>query len=811
LTEYGKFSKNNLEFHVTRPDAPAPWANYLTNGRYHALISHTGGGFSYYVSPKDSRITRWRYNSLPADRPGRYFYLREQDSGGEYWSPAWQPTCRNLDSYLCRHGLNYTRIQSEYRGVESDLTFYVGEDDLEIWRFKFKNKTKKKKKLDLFTSVELCLGHALVDLINQPNDQHFNEVSFDKESEILLASKRYWVKYNGPTVEQANEAWDQNVFLASNLPVKGFDGSRELFIGPWRSESNPIAVEEGRCRNTEITAGDAMGVLQFDLDIPAGKSVDGMILLGVVPKRKGLNGVKELVRKYRVKKTVDGQLKKIKEDWKDYLSHYQTKTPSAEINRMVNVWNQYQVNVTFQCSRNASYYHGGLLFGRGYRDSCQDTFGPLKARNEEVHSRILEMSRYGFKDGSVYHLYFPLTGGGERTGHSDTPLWFPLAVCAYLKETGRFDLLQEKTLYADGGSGTIYEHLLRNVEFVLRNLSPRKLPLFGPGDWNDTLDYVGRKGKGESLMSAGILCYVLREVIDLFKEIGQIGEAETIRFRRQEIVDSINENAWDGRWYIRGSRDDGGVIGSSKNEEGKIFLNAQSWMIIGGVAPKERALLAMDSVREMLDTPKGPKILHPAYTQADPGIGLATRCVPGKKENGAVFNHAASWAILAELLLRRPEIAWDYYQKTLPFNPVISQDRYQVEPYVYAEYVTSPDHPTFGQASHSWLTGSATWMLRNVTEYILGVRPEYHGLQVDPCIPKGWKKFSVTRKFRGAEYRIEFKAPKGRGGVAKKITVDGKPVMGQVLPLTGKGSVAKVQVELVPADEMEMKAPEEKA
>lgn len=793
MTRYGSFSKDNLEYIITRPDTPAPWVNYLTNGHYSALMSHVGGGFSFFESPRDSRITRWRYNSLPMDRPGRHFYLRDQ-STGKYWSPTWQPTQTDLDSYKCRHGLNYTRITSEYQGISVDLLYFVGEDDLEIWKFRIKNNTKRTKKLDLFASVELCLGHALVDLINQPNDQHFNDVHFNRESEILFATKRYWVTYGGATVKQANQDWDRWVFMASSLPVKGFDGSLKEFTGRWRSESNPIAVEEGKCRNTEITAGDAIAALQCPLEVAPGKSLEGVILLGVVPKTQGEESAIPIVEKYRNLKEINRQFTALKERWQQYLEHYQTETPSPEVNRMVNVWNQYQVQTTFLFSRSASYYHGGLLFGRGYRDSCQDLHGPLKASAPEVKTRILEMSRYGFQNGSVYHLYYPVSGGGELTGHSDTPLWFPLAVTNYLKETGDWDILGIRTPYADGGEGTILEHLMSNVRYVLENLSPRYLTLFGPGDWNDTLDYVGRQGRGESVMSSGVLCHVLSEVSEMLQHLGQSEEAESMEEWRQRVAESINRNCWDGRWYIRGTRDDGGVIGSNRCEEGKIFLNAQSWMIIGGVAPADRAIQAMDSVREILDTPKGPKILHPSYTRIDPGIGLATRCVPGKKENGAVFNHAVSWAVLGELFLRRADIAFDYYTKALPFNPVVKPDRYEVEPYVYAEYVTSPDHPTFGQASHSWLTGSATWMLRNLTEYFLGVRPTYKGLLVDPCVPTGWKKFSVTRKFRGATYNIQYSIPRGKGGKVTKVLFNGKPVSGQVLPMAKPGEKVEVKV-----------------
>ncbi len=783
MNKYGKFSEDRKEFIITRPDTPAPWVNYLSNGRYNGLISHTAGGFSFYLSPKDSRITRWRYNSMPVDRPGRYLYIRDEKDG-HFWSPTWQPTFTRLDSYECRHGLYYTRIKSLYRGLHHDLLYFVPEnDDLEIWRVRLQNQSERTLHLKLFAFVELCLGHALVDLINQPNDQHFNEVFFDSQNRILFASKRYWVRYGGPTVKQTNEAWDRYVFFSSSLTIEGWDGSKNLFIGRWRSEENPIAVEKGQCFNSEITAGDAVGALQMGAVIEPEKTADFVILLGVVPREQHSEKAAEIVNKYRDLSVVNYEFDKLREDWDEYLNHVQVQTPDNDMNTMLNVWNQYQTSVTFRFSRDASYYHGGLLFGRGYRDSCQDIMGPVIPRPRWVKDRILEMSRYQFADGSTFHLYYPLSHNGERTGHSDTPLWLPLAIMVYLKETGDFNFLNQKTSFYDSGEATILEHLFKAIDYSLSQLTDRYLPKFGPGDWNDTLDYLGRQGKGESVWVAMFLAFILRETAELCEYLKLDEKRKHYRKEYEKVKQSINTHCWDGAWYIRGTNDMGKVIGSSKNKEGKIFLNVQSWAVISGVADDDRALKCMDSVREHLDTPKGPKILHPAYTKIDPAIGLATRCVPGKKENGAVFTHPVSWAILAECLLGRGERAFRIYKQSLPMNPVIDIDRYEVEPYVYAEYVTSPDHPTYGQASHSWLTGSSTWMLRDGIDYILGVRPTYDGLIIDPCIPADWSSYSVVRKFRGKTYYIRVKNPQGKTKGVKRISVNGQKIDGNLIDL----------------------------
>ncbi len=433
------------------------------------------------------------------------------------------------------------------------------------------------------------------------------------------------------------------------------------------------------------------------------------------------------------------------------------------------------------------------MFGRGYRDSCQDVLGPVIPRPEWVKARILEMTRFQFRDGSTFHLYYPLTGGGEKTGHSDTPLWLPLAIMTYLKESGDFSLLEEKSPFHDEGEATVLRHLYAAIDYTLANLTGRYLAKFGPGDWNDTLDYLGRGGKGESVWVTQFLGYILRETIELCRVIGDQEAEARYRAEHAKVAAAVNAHCWDGEWYSRGTNDLGEVIGSAANEEGRIFLNTQSWAVISGIAEGERARMCMDAVIKHLETPKGPKILHPAYTRIDPNIGLATRCVPGKKENGAVFNHPVSWAILAECILGRGDRAFEIYKKALPMNPVVDIDRYQVEPYVYAEYVTSPDHPTFGQASHSWLTGSSAWMLRDGIDYICGVRPEYDGLRIDPCIPAAWRSYKVSRRFRGILFEISVTNPRGVNKGVREIKLNGAPIRGDLIRLSDPEVITAIQ------------------
>jgi len=800
--KYGFFDIKNKEFVITRPDTPSPWVNYLTNGQYHGLISNAGGGFSFYLSPRDSRITRWRYNSMPMDRPGRYIYLRDKASG-KYWSLTWQPTPHaRYKKYECRHGMNYTKISTEACGVQSEATFFIGEDNLEIWLVRLKNKKNAPVSLDVYSYAEMCLGHALVDLINQPNDKHFNDVHFVRDAQFLISSKRYWVTYSSATVAQANKAWNKWVFMASTLPVAGFDGAKDVFIGPWRSEENPVAIEQGVSFNTEITAGDAINSLRCPIELPAKGELEFCFMLGIVDKtgddmehtRQAESAASALVKKYRNLNQVKSQFQTLLDRRDDYLSAFQAQTPDPELNLFINMWNQYQTKTTFQFSRDASYHHGGLLFGRGYRDSCQDTLGVLFTKPQWGRERIIEMSARQFKDGSVYHCYYPLAGGGERTGHSDTPLWLPMIVVAYLKETADFAILDESVKFDDGGAASILDHIIAAVEYLKTKLNDKNLVYIGPGDWNDTLDYCGRAGKGISEMNTCIYAYILREMSDLLRRIGRAEKADEYENLYNVIKKSINENLWDGEWYIRAINDLGDPIGSKDSPEGKIFLNAQSWAVISGVAEGERAQSAMASAGRLCKTPKGPKILHPAYTQVNGNIGLATRCVPGKKENGAVFNHPVSWAYLAELLLKHADTAFQYYKQALPINPVVDIDRYEMEPYVYSEYVTSPDHPTFGQASHAWLTGSSVWMLRNTMDYLLGIRPTYDGLVIDPCIPAQWKSYHVARRFRGCIYDIEIENPGGVSCGVKSITLDGRPLAGNIIPPQTDGKKHKVKV-----------------
>lgn len=790
LEDYGYFEDDGRVFRITRPDTPAPWINYIGNGRYMGLVSNAGGGYSYWVCPRDSRITRHRYNALPWDRPGRYLYIRNEK--GEVWSPTWQPIPMDLQDYYCRHAPGWTEISSAHDGVRATMRHLVPrEDDLEVWRVTLANLEDRPRSLKLTAYVEYVLGHALVDLINQPNDQHFNITQWDAASQVLFATKNYWVQYGGVTVAQPNKAWDKEVFFASSLPVQTFESHKETFIGRWRSESNPVGVERGELRNTEITAGDACGALMSGVELKANQTLEFVVLLGVTEagdREKAL----QMVRKYRDVKTVDCAMGEVEKWWDWYLSALQVETPDQATNVMLNYWGKKQTWTTYTAARSAGYYHGGLLFGSGVRDSAQDLLGPLVADAKMAEVKILNILTHQFADGSTLHNWFPLTGVGEKTGHSDTPLWIPLAISSFIRETGDLDYLKRRVAWQDGGEDTVQEHMIRSLDYTLYNkMSPRNLPLFGPGDWNDTLDYVGRKGIGESIWVAQFLCYGLREASILLRRAGEEKKAAEYDHWYATVSEAINTLAWDGQWYVRGFRDDGGVIGSSRNTEGRIFLNTQSWAVMSGIASPERARMCMESVWRMCETARGPKMVSPAYRTVDPGIGLATRCVPGKKENGSIFNHPAAWAVVAEGMLGNGDRAYEYHSRCNPINQAHDPDAYLVEPYVWCEYVTSDEHPTFGQGSHSWLTGSGIWMYRGFLDWVLGVRPDYDGLVVAPALPAQWKQAKVVRRFRGCTYEIQIQNPRGISGGKPSLTVEGAAHEG-ALPAGQPGQVVHV-------------------
>jgi len=775
--KYGYFTKDGREFVITDPKTPRPWFNYMWNENYAGLISHTGGGFSYLESPRDNRLTRMRYNCLPWDRPGRYVIVKDSESG-KYWSLSWAPTIdKKYDLYECHHGQGYTTIITEKNKLRGEITYFVPPDlNGEIWKVKLTNLSSKRRKLEIYSFTELLMGNALNDIINQPNDKHFTDIHFEKEHETLVCTRRYWVLNRKVTVAQPNIDWRYNLLFTTTLPVNGFDGSLDNFIGRWRSEANPISIETGKMSNTEITAGDPVAALQSKITLDKKSEIEFAVIMVVVSKDEKNPFKASQLKQLKEIKTIDKKFEAVKKYWDDYLKNVKVSTPDNKFNLMLNVWNQYQAAVTFDMARNSGYYHGGLLFGTGMRDQFQDILGMVIAHPERVRKRLLNALRFQFKDGSTLHNFFKITEWGEKTNHSDTPLWIPFGIVEYLNETADFSILDEVVKFYDEDEATVYEHLKRAIDFAISSCTERGLPKIMNGDWNDTLDHIGPKGKGETVWGAFFLGYVIRKTFELLEFRQDHSTLLRWKEKYEQLRKVIDENCWDGKWYLRAFRDDGSEVGSQKHKQGKIFINAQSWSVISGLAPLEKAKTALKSCKKYLTTPYGMQIVYPSYTEVEDNTGLISRCVPGKKENGAVFNHASSWFVLASILNGDVEFAYDLYSRMIPLNSSKRIDIYEVEPYVYAEYVTSPEHKTENQASHSWLTGTAVWMYRIGLDYILGFNTSLKGLTIDPHIPSSWKSFKAERNFRGKRIILSVENPNGKNSGINLIEVNGNKV-----------------------------------
>ena len=775
--KYGYFTEDGREFVITDPRTPRPWFNYMWNENYAGLISHTGGGFSYLETPRDNRLTRMRYNCLPWDRPGRYVIVKDLESG-KYWSLSWAPTIeKKYDYYECRHGQGYTKIITEKNKIRGEMTYFVPNDvDGEIWRVKLINLSNKKRKLEIYSFTELLMGNALNDIINQPNDKHFTDIKFDKKNETLVCTRRYWVLNKRVTVAQPNIDWHYDLLFTTTLPVNGFDGSLDNFIGRWRSESNPISVETGKMTNTEITAGDPIAALQSKIVLDKKSEIDFAVIMTVISKDERNTLAAAQLGELKKIKVIDKKFVELKNHWSNYLSNFLVSSPDKKFNLSLNVWNQYQSAVTFDMARNSGYYHGGLLFGTGIRDQFQDILGMVISQPDRVRQRLLNALRFQFKDGSTLHNYYKITEWGERTNHSDTPIWIPFGIIEYLNETADFSILNEVVTFYDEGEETVYDHMKRAVDFAISACTERGLPKIMNGDWNDTLDHIGPKGKGETVWGAFFLGYILKKTFELLEFKQDHSTLQKWKKKYEQLGKVIDEKCWDGKWYLRAFRDDGSEVGSNKHKQGKIFLNAQSWSIISGLGLQDKTSSAMKSSKKYLETAYGMQIVYPSYTEVENNTGLISRCVPGKKENGSIFNHASSWFVLASILNDDVDYAYETYSKMLPINSSKNLDRYEVEPYVFAEYITSPDHITENQASHSWLTGTSVWMLRIGMDNICGFRTSLKGITIDPHVPSKWKSFSAERNFRGKRIKLKVENPEGKNSGIKSIEVNGNKV-----------------------------------
>lgn len=780
--KYGYFDDKNKEYVVIRPDTPTPWINYLGMDEYCAMISNTAGGYSFHKDPRDKRILRYRYNSIPPDRPGRYLYIRDQETA-EYWSCTWQPVNKPVSDfqYECRHGLGYTKITSHYKSIETQVTYFVPlAENLEIWAFKVRNPTQFKKRLSVFSYVEFCLWQAVMD--STDFQYSLNIANCVCRDGIIYHLTDYY-----PKVSPSDLA-----FFGASLEPAGFDCDREKFIGPYRSESNPLSVEKGTSFGSVALGGNPIGAQSFNLELQPKEEKEIIFVLGVQRTEKKARAI---VKEFAHPQRAEEEFKKLKGNWQEYLNYFSLQSPDKDLNTMINVWNAYQCRIAFNWSRSASFYESGIGRGMGFRDSNQDCLGVAHTLSDRVRQRIIDLAANQFKDGSAYHQYFPLTKKGDKAGYSDDHLWLIVSTAGYVKESGDFGFLDEKIPFADCTTATLYKHLSAAVHYSFKKIGRHGLPLMGYADWNDCLNNMGPDA--ESVWVAELLVHALKELSRLADYINKRKDSTLFWQMAQKMQDTINAKAWDGSWYVRAFDARGRPLGSRRSKEGgKIHLNSQSWAVLADIAPRDRLVKCMDSVKKMLDTEYGIMLCQPPYKTFYPNIGAVGTFSKGLKENGGIFCHANPWAMIAEALLGRAEMAFEYYKKMAPttYNEIASV--HMTEPYIYSQFIAGKDSPEFGRSRNSWLTGSATWNFIAATGYILGIRPDYHGLQLSPCIPKEWKEFSVSRKFRGARYDIQVDNPHGVSSGVEKISFDGKEIKGDIVPFVKTQATHKVALTL---------------
>ncbi len=792
---YGYFDDKNREYVITQPDTPLPWINYLGSQAYIGLISNTAGGYSFYRDARLRRITRYRYNNVPTDSGGRYLYLRD-DQTGEFWSPTWQPVRRTLDHYECRHGLGYTIISSQLRGIAVEITYFVPLDaDLEIWDVVISNHRGAAADLSIFSLVEFALWDAYDDFTNYQRNLNIGEVEVDGST--ILHKTEY------------RERRDHIAYFTCSHLIDGFDTQREDFLGPYRGWDHPQVVEQGRSNRSIAHGWAPVGSHHVNIHLNPGESRRLNFRLGYhenprdakfeSPNQVSKETLDTTLQQFSTEQAIDGAFESLKGYWKELLERYQVDSPDEHVNRMVNIWNPYQNMVTFSLSRSASYFESGVGRGMGFRDSNQDLLGFVHMVPERARERLLDLAATQLPSGGAYHQYQPLTKrGNDAIGgdFNDDPLWLVLSAAAYIKETGDRSILEEMVPFDNqpGTEASFYQHLQRSLQFTKDRLGPHGLPLIGRADWNDCLNLntfsaepgesfqttVSKDGKiAESVFIAALFVLAARELAHLSEWIHDHPSAQQYRQDADQMVETILAHGWDGEYFLRAYDHFGGKVGSRTCEEGQIFIEPQGMCVMAGLGG-EYAHKALASVRKHLSTEHGILLLQPAYTRYRLRLGEITSYPPGYKENASVFCHTNPWMMIAEAMLGDGRQALDYYLKINPSAREAISEIHRSEPYVYAQTIAGKDAPTFGEAKNSWLTGTASWNYVAITQWILGIRADYDGLVISPVVPADWDQFTITRQFRGVNHHIHFKR-QGTGNLVD-ILVDGMPVEGNLVP-----------------------------
>ncbi len=802
--KFGYFDDANREYVITTPKTPLPWINYLGCNDFFSLISNTCGGYSFYKDAKLLRLTRYRYNDTPNDVNGKYFYIKDGDT---IWNPGWKPTKTELDSYECRHGIGYSRFISSKNDVQASvLAFVPMNDTCEINQVKLTNNSSSVKTLSLFSYVEWCLWNADDDMKNFQRNFSTGEV------EIVDSTIFHKTEYR--------ERRNHYAVYSVNAKIDGFDTIRDEFLGAYNGTDDPTAVKNGACTNSVASGWQPIASHQINITLNPGETRSFVFVLGYIEnpedekwESKGVVNKKrayEMLDRYKTDADVDKAFAELNEYWNGLLSKYTVKSSNDKVDRMVNIWNQYQCMVTFNMSRSASYYESGIGRGMGFRDSCQDLLGFVHLIPDRARERIIDIASTQFQDGSAYHQYQPLTKKGNSdigSGFNDDPLWLIAGTSAYVRETGDTTILTEMVPYDNDMSVAtpLMGHLKRSFDYIVNHKGPHNLPLIGRADWNDCLNlncFSEHPGESfqtfgpsegpvaESVFIAGMFVKYGEEYAQLCELMGDQKEADYAREEVAKMYDAVLKDGWDGDWFVRAYDAYGQKIGSKECEEGQIYIESNGFCSLAGIGVKEGlAKKALDSVKEKLDTKYGVMILQPAYTRYHLELGEISSYPPGYKENAGIFCHNNPWVSIAETVIGRGDRAFEIYQKTCPAYCEEFSEIHRTEPYVYSQMVAGRDAKFHGEAKNSWLTGTAAWTFVNVSQYILGVYPTHNGLSIDPCVPKDFGDFELTRKFREGTYNIKVQNPDKVEKGIKSITVDGKAIDGCVIPyVKGKGT-----------------------
>jgi cellobiose phosphorylase len=794
--QYGHFDDLNREYVITNPATPWPWINYLGNEDFFSLISNSAGGYSFYKDAKFRRLNRYRYNNVPMDNGGRYFFIKD---GETIWSPGWKPVKTTLDSYECRHGMSYTKITGEKNGIEAETLFFVPlKTWAEIQKVKLTNNSGETKIIKLFSYNEWCLWNAEDYQNNLQRNLSTGEVEIDGST--LYHKTEY------------KERRNHYAFYHVNTAIDGFDTDRESFVGLYNEISEPQAVLDGKPRNSHAHGWSPIASHYKEITLKAGETQELIFVLGYIEnpddekwESKGVinkKPAKALIAKFDTVEKVNTALAKLAVYWDKLLSVYNIESNDDKLNRMVNIWNQYQCMVTFNMSRSASFFEVGIGRGMGFRDSNQDLIGFVHQIPERAKERILDIAATQLESGGAYHQYQPLTKRGNDAiggNFNDDPLWLILSTTAYIKETGDFSILDEMVPYNNDESKAqpLYDHLKRSFYFTVNNLGPHGLPLIGRADWNDCLNLNcfssnpnesfqttqnnTEGSKAESLMIAGLFVLYGRDFIELSSRIGNDAEAIAAQGHVDAMIESVKEHGWDGEWYLRAYDFYGKKVGSEENEEAKIFIESQGWCTMAEIGKEEGMVKkSLDSVKERLDCEYGIVLNNPAFTKYVIEYGEISTYPAGYKENAGIFCHNNPWIMIGETKIGNAERAWDYYTKICPAYLEDISELHKTEPYVYAQMVAGKDAAKPGEAKNSWLTGTAAWNFYAISQHILGIKPQYDGLLIEPCVPETLGNFAINRIFRDKKLEIkiinEFKTGKMR------ITLNGKPLHGNLKP-----------------------------